>query len=274
VRARLRHGVATLAVALAVLPSWTAVPAAAAAQHHAVVVIEANGNAVTRVITFSGDSISGLDALRDTGAAPAILGFSGIGGAVCAMHVPPGGPVVGCPADNSCLTCSPSNYWAYFRAPTGTTSFVWSRAGAASTRVRDGDVEGWRWGSGDPPPYPHAVAVGPPQTTPPPPPTAAAHAGTTAPTTAGASGSSTSSAPPQATTTAPPGPDAAAGADGPRSTTTTRAGAKADGSQAASRRADPSHDSGGGSAIGFAVFGVLAAALAVAVLLARRARRT
>lgn len=115
------------------------------------VVVDLGNGTVRRVgITFSG-SISGLDALRAAGFEPTVRAYGGLGGAVCGVQVDQ--TVLGCPTDGSCLTCAAPNYWVYFRAPAGSTSFGMSRVGAGATSVHDGDVEGWRWGHGSAPAY-------------------------------------------------------------------------------------------------------------------------
>jgi hypothetical protein len=153
-RAR-RAVVATLAVlsvvagGVSIGSALTAAPAQAATSHRAAVVIYVNGAVHTAKVTFTGDSISGLAALNDAGFAPLVRVFGGNGGAVCALDV--GGTTIGCPADNSCLTCAQPDYWAYFRAPAGATSYTYSLGGAGSTHVHDGDVEAWAWGTGSTP---------------------------------------------------------------------------------------------------------------------------
>jgi hypothetical protein len=121
---------AVLVLALGALATCAPV-ARAAGTNHALVVVEANGSVVQRVVTFGSDSISGLTALQQAGFAPVVRGFGGMGGAVCAIDMPTTGQTVGCPADNTCLTCAGSSFWAYFEAPSGTSSFRQSRAGAA-----------------------------------------------------------------------------------------------------------------------------------------------
>jgi hypothetical protein len=129
----------------------TAAPvhAGATTANRAAGVVYVNGALHTAKVTFTSDSISGLDALNDAGLAPLVRVFGGNGGAVCALDV--GGTTIGCPADNSCLTCAQPAYWAYFRALAGATSYTYSRGGASSTQVHDGDVEAWSWGTGSTP---------------------------------------------------------------------------------------------------------------------------
>lgn len=151
-RAR-RAAVATLAMISIVVGGvgigLTAAPARAATAHRVAVVVYVDGAVHTAKVTFASDSISGLDALNAAGFAPLVRVFGGNGGAVCALDV--GGTTIGCPADNSCLTCAQPAYWAYFRAVAGATSYTYSRGGAGNTQVHDGDVEAWAWGSGSTP---------------------------------------------------------------------------------------------------------------------------
>jgi hypothetical protein len=116
--------------------------------HRAAVIVE-TGTAVHRVvITFSETSITGIEALRRAGANPATYA-TGAGAAVCSMYG------VGRPAGPNCLVgpAGDSRYWAYFRAPAGTSSFTYSRVGAGASQVHDGDVEGWKWGTGAAPTF-------------------------------------------------------------------------------------------------------------------------
>ena len=114
------------------------------------IVDEGNGTVKHVGITFTG-SISGLAALQKAGFSPTVRSFGGIGGAVCAIDV--GGKTFGCPADGTCLTCAEPDYWDYSQAAAGTTQFSNSRAGAGATTVANGDIEGWRWGTGATPTY-------------------------------------------------------------------------------------------------------------------------
>ena len=129
----------------------------------AVVVVEPGPGAVS--ICFDG-SISGLEALQLAGANPVTYGFSGQGAAVCQLYG------VGNPADQSCLVGPGGQYWAYYRAAPGAGGWTYSRAGASSTTVVDGSVEGWRYGTGDSPGFVSfcsVVSCAPPATDPPPP---------------------------------------------------------------------------------------------------------
>lgn len=153
--ARIRAALAAIAVVAAVasggvVASGTVAPAAGAAGPHRAMVIVETGDATYRqVITFSEDSISGLRALELAGAQPVVYSFAGQGGAVCRLYG------VGRDAGPNCLggADGDNRYWAYFRAAAGTTTFTYSRTGAGATQVHDGDVEGWKFGTGGAPAY-------------------------------------------------------------------------------------------------------------------------
>ncbi|MCU1351836.1 MAG: hypothetical protein JWM05_1045 [Acidimicrobiales bacterium] len=151
--------------------------------HRATVVVDTGDGVVwAACITFDAASISGRDALDLAdgpipGLNPTFDTYGGLGAAVCQLRS------VGRPPPN-CLSGG-ADYWGYWR------NGRYSGAGASSTRVRDGDTEGWRWGRGEPLGAPTAGAVcapSPPPTTQPPP--------TTPPPTV---------APPPPGSTAPPG---------------------------------------------------------------------
>jgi hypothetical protein len=70
----------------------------------------------------------------------------GIGVTICEI----GGE--GCPASNCFCKCSGSTctYWTYWHLAGGEWSY--SSIGANGHRLGPGDVDGWTWGTGDPPP--------------------------------------------------------------------------------------------------------------------------
>ncbi len=119
-----------------------AVRPAQTVEHRAVVTVDTGAFVKTACVRFREQSISGIEALRRAGMAPELRTFGGQGAAVCSLCGK------GCPADGSCLTCGGSEYWSYFRKPAGSGGFAYARGGAGSSRVSDGDVEGWKWGSG------------------------------------------------------------------------------------------------------------------------------
>jgi hypothetical protein len=157
--------------------------APAASPHRAAVIVDTGSTVKRVVVTFGEDSITGLDLLQRAGTNPVVYQFGGQGGAVCRLLG------VGRDAGPSCLggADGDARYWAYVRAPAGTSAFKYSSAGAGSTRVHDGDVEGWRFGTGAAPQYVSLASLvpppPPPATQPPPtsPPATAAPTGGVAP---------------------------------------------------------------------------------------------
>ena len=229
--------------ALAAATAWAVVgglpspgrPAVAAAQaeHRAAVVVDTGTQVKTVCVRFREESISGVEALARAAVEPVVRTFPGKGAAVCSLCG------VGCPADESCLTCDPEGrFWSYSRAPAGSAALRPSAVGSSSTSVRDGDVEGWRWGLGATPAF---VSVGQvcdgaapvvtttstqaaaPPTTPPPP----APAGVTSTTASTAAGRS--SRPPAMPALATAVPDPVAPAPSTASSTPPSTGAPADG---------------------------------------------
>jgi hypothetical protein len=286
---------ASMFLATASINAGLALPAHAATTNRAAVVVEVDGVIHTAKVTFSADSISGLDALRSAGFDPLVRVFGGNGGAVCALLV--GGTTIGCPADGTCLTCAGANYWAYYRALAGATSYTYSVVGAGNTQVHDGDVEAWSWGTGSPPspfvsfrdvwgPDP-TTTTRPPVTTRPTTPTTRAPSPTTAPTDVNGSATATTSAP----ASVPPTPGSAAGTrpgtrtiTGPSTTTAARSAPSTAPVTPNHPDADPAGDTrkvatapvvargGGGSPYGLIGFAVIIAALLTAIFFARRRR--
>jgi len=142
---------ATAGMSLAALDQAPGAGAAVAQpppEHRAAVVVD-TGTEVRRVcVRFTEESLTGIEALVRAGTDPVLRAFAGKGAAVCALCG------TGCPGDESCLTCDPAGrFWSYSRATSGTAALRTSGVGASSTTVRDGDVEGWRWGTGGTPPF-------------------------------------------------------------------------------------------------------------------------
>lgn len=162
-------------------------PAASDEPNHAAVVIDTGDGKVRKFcLAFPEESISGVEALRRIDADPVFASYGSKGEAVCALCG------VGCPSSN-CF-CDGSKFWAYHRAGPGGEKYTASRVGASSTEVRDGDVEGWRWGSGEaPPPATVSEVCDVPE-----PPARTSSSATTSP--------STTAPPATTTTTAPPAP--------------------------------------------------------------------
>ena len=117
------------------------------AMHRAAIVVDTGSGVTSRCVSFAEDSISGIEALNRAGLSPAVRAYSGQGGAVCASTAWAARPTA------NCLTCAAPNYWAYHRAESGSGGFAYSSQGAGSVQVTDGDVEGWRWGTGSAPAF-------------------------------------------------------------------------------------------------------------------------
>jgi hypothetical protein len=139
------RAVAWLAVLLvAALP---VAPAGGEEYHHAgLVVRHGDGRFVYAYVAFPEEAISGVELLRRSGISLVTVQFGGLGEGVCTLDGE------GCPAgDCRKRVCQGSGaddpYWQYFRQ---TTPGVWSSLslGASSTKVHDGDVDGWSWTAG------------------------------------------------------------------------------------------------------------------------------
>jgi hypothetical protein len=107
------------------------------------IVVFGDGSVVTSCIAFSEAEISGYEALKRTGLSLVTSFDSGMGAGICKIEDQ------GCPKA-SCMTCDAPNYWSYWHL--AGNSWSYSQLGASSYTVQGGAVEGWRWGTGDPPP--------------------------------------------------------------------------------------------------------------------------
>lgn len=273
--------VASLAALTVGVATTVVLPAGATTANRAAIVVEVDGVIHTAKVTFSSDSITGLDALRSAGFDPLVRVFGGNGGAVCGLKVD--GTTIGCPADGTCLTCDQPRYWAYFRAPAGTTRYTYSVAGAGLTHVHDGDVEAWAWGTGSPPsrfvsfadvwgPDP-TTTTRPPATTPTtrrPPPTTIGSLGTVTTNAAGPLplSATTSTA---GTTAVPPSRLRQKATSTTSATANDRAVAKTDQFRKVAT-APVVARGGGGSPYGLIGFAAVLAALVGAIVFARRRR--
>ncbi len=122
-----------------------------------------NGSTITRCVEFSEPEISSYDVLDRSGLNIVASFDLGMGAAICAIEG------TGCPVE-SCLTCDQPNYWSYWHLENG--DWVYSNAGSSNHQARDGDLEGWSWGNGNPPPLiPFDQICAPPATDTPIPPT-------------------------------------------------------------------------------------------------------
>jgi hypothetical protein len=111
--------------------------------HAGLVVRHSDGRLIYAYIAFIEDEISGVELLRRSGISLVTVGFGGLGEGVCTIDGE------GCPASD-CRTrvCQGSGpdapFWQYFRQR---SPGDWQplSLGASSTKVRDGDIDGWSW---------------------------------------------------------------------------------------------------------------------------------
>jgi hypothetical protein len=133
-------------LAAALLPLLALVTARADGE--AGVVIEfGEGDIETYCIPFEGDSITGEDLIDATG-----YGATDFNGLVCSIGD------IGCSDASSFSSCvcecanlgDGCTYWALFERPWGSDDWLYSSQGFRTLRASDGDVQGWRWGPGQP----------------------------------------------------------------------------------------------------------------------------
>ncbi len=122
-------------------------PGAAHAQdeHHAgLVVVFGDGRVERQCVAFAEDTITGYQLLQRSGL-PLSVEAGAIGPTVCSIDKE------GCsfPAESCFCRCqgSPCIYWSYWRLQ-GDGAWRYQVLGAGNTKVRSGDVEGWRWAAG------------------------------------------------------------------------------------------------------------------------------
>lgn len=96
-------------------------------------------------VAFSESSITGFDLLQRSGLALTFQDYGGGNVAVCAIEGD------GCAYPRQACFCRCTNLsdctmWGYYRMDAAATTWTFSEEGAGVARVRDGDVNGWRWG--------------------------------------------------------------------------------------------------------------------------------
>ena len=110
------------------------------------VVVFGDGRVERQCVAFAEDTITGYDLLQRSGL-PLSVEAGAIGPTVCSIDKE------GCsfPAESCFCRCqsSPCIYWSYWRLETE-GSWRYQSLGAGNTKVRNGDVEGWRWAAGTP----------------------------------------------------------------------------------------------------------------------------
>jgi hypothetical protein len=128
-------------------------PARALAQgapHRAGLIVRfGDGSVITRCVSFSEPSLTGLELLQRAGLAIRVDTNSSFGAGVCKINSQ------GCDAGKSCFcqcegsTCA---YWQYFYLHAERGAWTYSNLGASIHQVSDGAVEGWSWGNNVAPP--------------------------------------------------------------------------------------------------------------------------
>lgn len=127
--------------------SIAAAPACIAAgegANEASVVIDSGTDATRYCVRFD-DTITGLDALKQTGAALRLQDYGAGQVIVCAIDE------VGCRYPDERCFCQfgeETIFWGYYRADTG-GAWSFSEQGAADAIVEDGSVEAWRYAAHD-----------------------------------------------------------------------------------------------------------------------------
>jgi hypothetical protein len=137
---RLRAALGLVAFVVALVPVVpAATPACAAEAPHAALVVSTGKDVLRYCVTLDQPSVSGLR-LIELAHDQYGLSYRSDGAAVCMLAG------VGT-SDGDCFGDYP-DFWGYWRGD-GSGGWKWAGSGAATTSVRDGQVEGWSWGSGD-----------------------------------------------------------------------------------------------------------------------------
>lgn len=100
---------------------------------------------VTECVTFSEPEITGEELLRRS-SFNVLFDLSGFGAAVCSINGTGCDVTAGEPCFCQCAGGGDCTYWSYWHLQNG--QWVYSDKGASNYLVHDGDVEGWRWGTG------------------------------------------------------------------------------------------------------------------------------
>lgn len=107
------------------------------------VIQHGDGTVVYAYIQFDEETINGTDLLTRSGIDATMTPFGGMGMAVCSLDGE------GCPSDNCfCHSySSPAFFWHYYNLVDG--EWVFNPVGPSGRTLRDGDIDGWAWSSGD-----------------------------------------------------------------------------------------------------------------------------
>jgi hypothetical protein len=143
------HLLAALVLALATLiAADSPVGAAAGVSYAGVVVRHGDGRTAYAYVGFTEETLNGIELLKRTGLDVVTVAFGGLGEGVCSIDEH------GCPATDCrkrvCQGPKPDDpFWQYFRQ---TQPGTWSALvlGPSSTKVHDGDIDGWSWTGKEP----------------------------------------------------------------------------------------------------------------------------
>lgn len=130
----------------ATVPTFASTPcfAVGAGPNTARIVVEHDDDSATFCLSFEEEAITGYEALQRTGVEIVAEDYGAGQVTVCRI----GG--IGCahptqPCFCECPGSGPCAFWGYYRAH-GDAPWSFSGIGPGATSVRDGDVEGWRYG--------------------------------------------------------------------------------------------------------------------------------
>jgi len=101
-----------------------------------------DGSTRTFCIYFENDRISGYELLQRSGL-PIIAERDSTSIAICKIED------YGCPEED-CFCASPPDYWSYWHLED--EDWMYSTLGSVVDDITHGDVDGWAWGSANPPP--------------------------------------------------------------------------------------------------------------------------
>lgn len=111
----------------------------------AIVVVFESGNTFQKCVEFTGDEISGLSMLEDTGLDLVVDATNAIGVAVCKIRKN------GCdfPGEGCFCKCQggPCKYWSYWSGD-ARGNWTYASMGTANRTLHNGDIDGWVWGVG------------------------------------------------------------------------------------------------------------------------------
>ena len=102
-----------------------------------------DGGITYALVAFPEDEISGMELLRRSGISLITVNFGGLGEAVCTLEGE--GCGVGECRKRVCQTGDPNSpFWQYFRQSSPGEWYALP-LGVSSSKVHDGDVDGWSW---------------------------------------------------------------------------------------------------------------------------------